>query len=211
MHFDIARRPNPKLSEHHPAGSGWVISHDLGWTLHSHGGTQVLHKGLAGNWCSISLDHTGWSIDTPPERSFPLWTNAAQDRVSNCQPLGERIHNFNQVSHDGDSLQRRWQEPHWFGGVKRGLPVMTTQGVVDRVCGELVSQARSLDTKGLPIRAAATGGVDSALVRAVRGRRFPGRSFCPRTFADIGRRLLEPRPDESESSCNTSYPSPVFD
>ena len=165
MQFDIARRPNPRLSEHHH-GSDWVISHDLGWTLHSHGGTQVLHKGLAGNWCSISLEHTGWSIDTPPERSFPLWTNAAQDRVTNCEALGKRIHNFNQVSHDGDSLQRRWQEPHWFGGVKRGLPIMTTQGVVDVVCGELVSQARSLDAKGLPIRAAATGGVDSALVRA---------------------------------------------
>lgn len=166
MQFDIARRPNPRLSQHHASPSGWVISHDLGWTLDSRGGTQVLHKGLAGNRCAITMDHAGWSLETYQARSFPLWTNEARDRVANCEPLHERIHNFNQVSHDGDSLRLLFQEPKWCTGVRRGLPIMSTQAVLDRVCNMLVGHARSLDHLGLPVRAVYTGGVDTALARA---------------------------------------------
>jgi hypothetical protein len=165
MHFDIARLPNPGLSEHHEC-SGWVISHDLGWTLDSHVGKQVLHKGLHDNRCAIVVDHTGWSIDTPSNRSFPLWKSKDGDRVANCVALDERIHNFNQVSHSEGSLHVSWSPPDWLTAVGQGLSSMTTRGILDKVCAALVDQAQSLDSMDLPIRAASTGGVDTAVVRA---------------------------------------------
>jgi hypothetical protein len=163
MQFDIARKPNLKLSEHYK-DSGWVISHDLGWTQHSHGDTQVLHKGLPGNSCSIAINPRGWTIETDSPRTFPVWTDSIQEQITNCHPLHTKVHNFNSVNYN-QGMHIEYNEPSWFS---RAITADTEDAgiIADHVCHELVQSAHMLKNFGVPVRAANTGGVDTALVRA---------------------------------------------
>ncbi len=165
MIFEIGRSPNTNLSEHYE-DSGWVISTDKGWDQHSHGGAVCLHKGLQSNSCTIAVNDSGWILETPMMRSFPLWSSEDGECVTNCRPLHNKIHNFNKVSHDG-KLKVEYEEPEWISDVFNQSKCLEQSVLEDKICDLLVGQASALTSTGLMIKIPNTGGVDTTMIRSV--------------------------------------------
>ena len=142
MLFDIARQPNPNLSDHYE-DSGWVISTDQGWNHYSHGGTHCLHKGLQGNSCTIAVSEGGWTLETSDLRTFPIWTDQIQERITNCVPLDRRIHQFNKISYD-QGLRTEYSEPQWYTELERSIRLLDRTDAMDTMCQWLVLRAEQL-------------------------------------------------------------------
>jgi hypothetical protein len=164
MFFDIAILPNNGLPKHSKLGK-WTISTDLGWTETHKDGDTVFEKGLLHNRCAIRFHGDQWRLETPEIKTFPLWASADGLRVSNCVPLHEKIHNFNQVKYE-DSLVIEYQEPTWVEAMFNRFDCLDKETLVEKISTVIVEQAKKLAQYRLPVLVPATGGVDTTVVRS---------------------------------------------
>ena len=165
MFFDISTRPNNRLPVHTKIGK-WTLSTDLGWHVSLNKGEVVASKGLFDNRCSINFQGDTWKLQTPTVRTFPLWSSTEGDRVTNCEAIDQKIHNFNRVSHDG-TLNIEFNEPTWVRDMFLHKEYIDREDLRDKICETIVAQAELLPCHGLPIMVPNTGGVDTTLVRSI--------------------------------------------